>query len=368
MTGFDRFLKMSEEITKRDIFLFLGRVAAMTAFSYVTMTWLMDSLDPSRKQQVKAQERARKLLKSLGIDPKKDVKLTNYEMMIASSLVEPSAMNVGWQDIAGLESVVQELRDTVILPIQKRDLFADSKLNQAPKGVLLHGPPGCGKTMIAKATAKEAGARFINLDVSMLTDKWYGESQKLASAVFTLARKIAPCIVFVDEIDSLLRSRDSHDHEATAMIKAQFMQMWDGLETSDEVVVVMGATNRPRDVDRAILRRMPATFHIGLPNAAQRRAIFQRVMAMEAVNKNIDYIRLSQLTEGFSGSDIRETCRAASVYRMREMARAENVSDTTNLRDITQDDLMNSVSKLKESKVHCGFIVPKLPASVGDLD
>jgi len=357
---------MSEDITKRDIFLFLGRVAAMTAFSYVTMTWLMDSLDPSRKQQIKAQEKAKKLLKSLGIDPKKDVKLNNYEMMIASSLVEPSAMNVGWKDIAGLESVVQELRDTLILPIQKRDLFADSKLNQAPKGVLLHGPPGCGKTMIAKATAKEAGARFINLDVSILTDKWYGESQKLASAVFTLARKIAPCIVFVDEIDSLLRSRDSHDHEATAMIKAQFMQMWDGLETSDETVVVMGATNRPRDVDRAILRRMPATFHIGLPNEAQRRAIFQRVMAMESVNENIDYIRLSQLTEGFSGSDIRETCRAASVYRMRELARATDASEE-NLRNITQEDLFSSVSKLKESKVHCGFIVPKI-SNVGDLD
>ena len=84
---------------------------------------------------------------------------------------------------------------------------------------------GCGKTMIAKATAREAGARFINLDTAVLTDKWYGESQKLAGAVFSLAEKIQPCIIFIDEIDSLLRSRDTHDHEATAMIKAQFMQV-----------------------------------------------------------------------------------------------------------------------------------------------
>jgi len=374
-------IRMSDEvITKREILMLVGRVAVLSAFSYYTLSWLMDSLDPSRKQQLRAQEKAKKLLKSLGIDPKKDVKLTNYEMMIASSLVEPEAMNVGWKDIAGLESVVQELRDTVILPIQKRELFADSKLTQAPKGVLLHGPPGCGKTMIAKATAREAGARFINLDVSVLTDKWYGESQKLASAVFTLARKIAPCIVFVDEIDSLLRSRDSHDHEATAMIKAQFMQMWDGLETTDEIVVVMGATNRPRDVDRAILRRMPATFHIGLPTEIQRKAIFQRVLAMEAVAADIDYVRLSQLTEGFSGSDIRETCRAASVYRMRELASATTsvsvVANTTNeassaatnsLRKINNSDLLNSVSKLRESKVHCGFIAPKM-SGVGGLD
>ncbi|PRD32367.1 UNVERIFIED_CONTAM: atad1 [Trichonephila clavipes] len=137
---------------------------------------------------------------------------------------------------------------------------------QLGRSVLLHGPPGCGKTMIAKATAREAGARFINLEVSSLTDKWYGESQKLAAAVFTLAIKIQPCIIFIDEIDSFLRSRDTFDHEATAMMKAQFMSLWDGLITDPDCqVIVMGATNRPQDVDRAILRRMPSMFHIGLP-------------------------------------------------------------------------------------------------------
>lgn len=110
-----------------------------------------------------------------------------------------------------------------------------------PKGVLLHGPPGCGKTLIAKATAKEAGMRFINLDVAVLTDKWYGESQKLASAVFTLASKLQPCIVFIDEIESFLRSRNAQDHEATAMMKTQFMMLWDGLSTkAGSTVIVMG--------------------------------------------------------------------------------------------------------------------------------
>ena len=111
--------------------------------------------------------------------------------------------------------------------------------------------------------------RFLNLDASALTDKWYGESQKLATAVFTLAVKIQPAIIFIDEIDSLLRSRDTHDHEATAMVKALFMSMWDGLITDNKCcVVVMGATNRPQDVDKAILRRMPASFYIGLPVSA----------------------------------------------------------------------------------------------------
>lgn len=223
--------------------------------------------------------------------------------------------------------------------------------------------------MIAKATAKEAGARFVNLDVSQITDKWYGESQKLATAVFTLAAKLSPCIIFIDEIDSLLRVRDSHDHEATAMVKAQFMQMWDGLETNHEAtVVVMGATNRPKDVDKAILRRMPATFHVGLPDVHQRKAILKRILEMEAVSPDVDYVRLSNLTEGFSGSDLREACRTASVYRMRELMalKAQNSEDDTNvLRDITNEDMLKAIAKLKESKVHCGA---PINFSISDLD
>jgi len=349
---------MAEDaITKKEIISIIARVAAISAVSYLTMKWLLDAIDPTRKQQIQAKERAQKLLKALGVSP--NIKLTNHEMMVASNLVEPSSIQVSWDDIAGLETVIEELRETVILPIKESDLFAHSKLTKAPRGVLLHGPPGCGKTMIAKATAKEAGARFINLDVSQITDKWYGESQKLATAVFTLAAKLSPCIIFIDEVDSLLRSRDTHDHEATAMVKAQFMQMWDGLETSiDATVVVMGATNRPKDVDKAILRRMPATFHIGLPDIHQRKSILMRILEMETVSDDLDYVWLSKLTQGFSGSDLREACRTASVYRMRELmaskAKNEPGSEDAMLREIVNEDMLKAVAKLKESKVHCG--------------
>jgi hypothetical protein len=113
---------------------------------------MVDALDPSRKQKLAAQKRARQLLATLGIPG--DVKLTEYEMLIASQLVDPASINISFKDIAGLEQLVAELRQAVILPIQKRSLFANSSLMAAPKGVLLHGPPGCGKTMIAKATAR----------------------------------------------------------------------------------------------------------------------------------------------------------------------------------------------------------------------
>ena len=229
----------------------------------------------------------------------------------------------------------------------------------APTGVLLHGPPGCGKTMLAKATAREAEARFINLDISSLTDKWYGESQKLAGAVFTLARKIQPCIIFIDEIDSLLRVRTQQDHEATAMIKAQFLQLWDGLSTDTNPVVVIGATNRPKDVDTAILRRMPLTFKLGLPDRSQRREIVSAVMRLEQVDESVDTFRLAKLTEGFSGSDLREVCRSAAMVRVREMSGEED-----SLRPINMEDMLAALGKMRESRVHCGMAGSSSP----DLD
>lgn len=305
--------------------------------------------------------------------PLKIDKLTEYEIMIAAHLVHPEDINVTWDNIAGLEPLVQELRETVILPIQRKELFADSQLTQAPKGVLLHGPPGCGKTLIAKATAKEAGTRFINLDVSILTDKWYGESQKLVSAVFSLAVKLQPCIIFIDEIDSLLRARNSQDHEATAMMKAQFMSFWDGLMTDPGcTVIILGATNRPQDLDRAILRRMPATFHITMPNTAQRKQIIELILENEPIADDLNFQKLAVATEGFSGSDLRELCRNASVYRVRDyMRNSRNTSGDSEdefhdaLRPITMEDLTVSLNKMKESKMHCGIM--SIPSRI-DVD
>ncbi|MPC14615.1 ATPase family AAA domain-containing protein 1-A [Portunus trituberculatus] len=267
--------------------------------------------------QMGRSDHAQEVMRRLGI--KEKISLNEYELMIASQLVEPSQLTTSWRDVAGLTSIIQELRETLILPIQQRNRLQNSKLIQPPKGVLLHGPPGCGKTLLARAVAKEAGARFINLDVASLTDKWYGESQKLSSAVFSLAMKLEPCIVFIDEI-----VRATGDHEATAMMKAQFLQQWDGLATDHgRCVVVMGATNRPQDVDRAILRRMPAAFHIPLPGIEQREEILRLVLREEAVREDADIAGLSRQTEGFSGSDLLELCRTASVYRLRHLLESE---------------------------------------------
>ena len=151
-----------------------------------------------------------------------DLQLTSYEQNIAMELIAPKDIPVSFEDIGGLEDIIEELKESVIYPLTMSKLYSQaSSLLSAPSGVLLYGPPGCGKTMLAKALAHESGACFINLHISTLTEKWYGDSNKLVKAVFSLARKLQPTIVFIDEIDAVLGTRRSNEHEASGMVKAE---------------------------------------------------------------------------------------------------------------------------------------------------
>lgn len=308
-------------ISRAELVSTLAKLIFMGALSYYTLKRMLDVLDPTKKQKKEAQRRAEVLMSRLNLT-QFNGSLNDYELMVASQLIDPQSIDVSWGNIGGLDGIIDDIKSEVILPMKMPEMFSNCPNHRPPTGVLLHGPPGCGKTMLAKATAREAGARFINLEVAMLTDKWYGESQKLAKAVFTLAKKIQPCIIFIDEIDSFLRSRGSNDHEATAMIKAQFMTLWDGIETDESChVIIMGATNRPHDVDRAILRRMPAMYSIGLPNTNKRKAILTAMIDHNALSPSVDLDRIAELTEDYSGSDLRELYRAASMMRVKEYAK-----------------------------------------------
>ncbi|XP_012939116.1 ATPase family AAA domain-containing protein 1 [Aplysia californica] len=330
-------------------------VAASFTLTYLGIKWLTDAMDPTKKEKKLAQAEAQRMLSKLGVQ--NVGKLSDYELCVAANLLDPHSMEVTWGKIGGLENIIQEIQETVILPFQRADLFRNSSLLQPPKGILLHGPPGCGKTMIAKATAKAAGARFINLQVSTLVDKWYGESQKRAEAVFSLAIKLQPTIIFIDEIDSFLRSRSSTDHEATAMMKTQFMSLWDGLTTDPNLrVMIMGATNRPQDVDAAILRRMPSQFYVGMPDSSQRESILQLILQQEDTEE-LNYSQLSQLGEGLSGSDLREACRSAAVAVVHEYVQAHSREleptgngDAEELRRMTMADLQTAIHKVKSTK------------------
>lgn len=341
----------------------LLQLVMLGAFSYFSVKLISNVLDPTQSRKKEAQKKTQVLFTKLNIS---NLKLDEYEVQVASQLIDPNSINVTWSDICGLDNVINKIRSHVILPMKLAPSTPDLRNFRTPTGILLYGPPGCGKTMLAKATAREAGARFINLDVSMLTDKWYGESQKFAKAVFTLARKIQPCIIFIDEIDTFLRSRDSHDHEATLMVKAQFMKLWDGLETERESqVIVMGATNRPRDVDSAILRRMPAMYEINLPSTDERVDILAGMVDHETLDLNVDLNRLAEITEGFSGSDLREMCRAAAMIRLEEFTEsnpdffsrvpnAESESVPNQLRLVTMTDFTNVINQMNANRNNLG--------------
>ncbi|EJC98483.1 AAA-domain-containing protein [Fomitiporia mediterranea MF3/22] len=308
----------SNVMTKKMAFEIAMLIASQVA-AYYTVKWIMESMGPGGERK-SAKARNGDILKRLG---HKDLKLTEYEEAIAAEVIHPDDIDVRFSDIGGLDSIVSSLRESVIYPLVYPSLFSSSSsLLSAPKGVLLYGPPGCGKTMLARALAKESNATFINIAVSSLTNKWYGESNKLIAGLFGLARKVQPSIIFIDEIDSFLRTRSQGDHEVTAMMKAEFMTLWDGLLSASDRILVLGATNRPADIDAAILRRMPKRYPVGLPDKQQRLNILNLMLKGAELAPNFPLNLLAEQTAGLSGSDLKELCREAAMIPVREFLKA----------------------------------------------
>ncbi|KAE8377362.1 P-loop containing nucleoside triphosphate hydrolase protein [Aspergillus bertholletiae] len=331
----------------------LVMVAGTSASAYFLIRYLLSRLDFDPESQKKEEQRRKSaaILRRLdGGDesdedsPRRegkrgrrqkrgDLALNQYEQAIAMDVVAPDDIPVSFEDIGGLDEIIEELKESVIYPLTMPHLYSStSSLLTAPSGVLLYGPPGCGKTMLAKALAHESGACFINLHISTLTEKWYGDSNKLVNAVFSLARKLQPSIVFIDEIDAVLGTRRSGEHEASGMVKAEFMTHWDGLTSANasgepQRVVVMGATNRIQDIDEAILRRMPKKFPVVLPPAPQRFRILSLVLKDTKVDQeNFDLDYLVKAMAGMSGSDIKEACRDAAMAPVRELIREKKAA------------------------------------------
>ncbi|CAG8619437.1 13086_t:CDS:10 [Ambispora leptoticha] len=331
---------------------------------YFAVKFILGSLDPMKDKKKEAKAKSNEVLGKLGI---KDMKLNEYEEIILSEVIFANEISVNFKQIGGLDPIIQSLRESVIYPLCYPQLFkSQSGLLGVPKGVLLYGPPGVGKTMLAKALARESGATFINLHVSTLTDKWFGESNKLVSAVFSVAKKLQPCIIFIDEIDAFLRERRSSDHEVTGMMKAEFMSLWDGLTTDDNTrVIVLGATNRPNDIgsrfikDYAILRRMPKRFAIRLPNEEQRRNILEIMLSDQNLEPDFDYDQLVARTNSYSGSDLKEACRNAAMIPIREYMRSHSTPEG----ELTDIDPKNmNIRPLRFSD----FFVPDCTTNLND--
>ncbi|KAL7108195.1 hypothetical protein ACP275_06G099600 [Erythranthe tilingii] len=324
--------------------------AASAALSCLVMFVGLKQLDPNRDAAKKALEQKKEIAKRLG---RPLVQTNSYEDIVACDVVNPDHIDVKFDTIGGLDGIKEALYELVILPLQRPELFSRGKLLGPQKGVLLYGPPGTGKTMLAKAIAKESGAVFINVRVANLMSKWFGDAQKLVSAVFTLAQKLQPAIIFIDEVDSFLGQRKSTDHEALTNMKTEFMSLWDGFTTDhDARVMVLAATNRPSELDEAILRRLPQAFEIGMPNRKDRVAILKVVLKDEKVEDGIDYDRVAALCDGCTGSDILELCKKAAYFPIRDLLDDEKLGKPSGEpRPLSQADLERVITTTKKTNV-----------------
>ncbi|KAJ8749618.1 hypothetical protein K2173_026267 [Erythroxylum novogranatense] len=256
----------------------------------------------------------------------KDVVTENeFEKKLLADVIPPNEIGVTFDDIGALETVKDTLKELVMLPLRRPELFCKGQLTKPCKGILLFGPPGTGKTMLAKAVATEAGANFINVSMSSITSKWFGEGEKYVKAVFSLASKIAPSVIFVDEVDSMLGRRENPgEHEAMRKMKNEFMVNWDGLRTKDkERVLVLAATNRPFDLDEAVIRRLPRRLMVNLPDAQNREKILKVILAKEDLAADVDLETVANMTDGYSGSDLKNFCVTTAHFPIREILEKE---------------------------------------------
>lgn len=183
---------------------------------------------------------------------------------------------VSWDDIQGLADVKSILNETIVLPALKPEFF--SGIRAPSRGILLYGPPGNGKTMLAKAIASECKSTFFNCSASSLMSKWMGEGEKIMRALFYLAAEKAPAVIFIDEIDSIMGARGGNEHEASRRLKTEFLIQFDGVSSaaaSEKQLLVLAATNRPFDLDEAALRRLTRRIYLPLPDKVARQAIIE---------------------------------------------------------------------------------------------
>ncbi len=269
---------------------------------------------------------------------------------IAGTILTESP-NVKWIDIAGLENCKQSLREAIVLPMAKPELFKGAR--KPWSGILLFGPPGCGKTLLAKAAATECKSTFFSVSSADLLSKWLGESEKLINALFKLARAKAPSLIFIDEIDSVATKRgQGSESGGERRVKTQLLSEIQGVKsTFDKPMLVLGATNRPWDLDIAMLSRFEKKIYVPLPDIPARAAMFKIHTA--GVNMNLgddDFVELAARTEGYSGRDISNLCREVIMIPIRELdvkGLLEDSKQEVTARDLTVNDFLETLDKVK---------------------
>ncbi|XP_043479792.1 fidgetin-like protein 1 [Leptopilina heterotoma] len=261
-----------------------------------------------------------------------------------------SGTKVTWNDIAGLEYAKGVIQEVVVIPMLRPELFTG--LRQPPKGILLFGPPGTGKTLIGKCIASQSKSTFFSISASSLTSKWIGEGEKLVRALFAVARIHQPSVVFIDEIDSLLSQRSETEHESSRRMKTEFLVQLDGAATGDkDKILVLGATNRPYELDEAARRRLVKRLYIPLPELEARVQIVDNLLKNERHElTNEDIEEIGRLADGYSGADVTNLCKEASMGPIRSVPidQMENIRPD-DIRKITIDDFKKALTFVRPS-------------------
>lgn len=331
LSAIAKYLEKYSEV-QCDVFEKESTITARTTTQFVTAKSIDNGNDEYRKSEK--------------IKPKCNVE--DYIIERIEREILETSLNVTWDDIVGLEDIKRVITEIVVWPMQRPDVFTG--LRGPPKGLLLFGPPGTGKTLIGKCIASQCKATFFSISASSLTSKWVGEGEKMVRALFYQARKMAPSVIFIDEIDSLLSQRSENENEGSRRIKTEFLVQFDGASVGDnDRILVIGATNRPQEIDEAARRRLVKRIYVPLPELESRVRMIKQLIDAYKHEINEEGLKdVGRFTEGYSGSDMFSLCREASMGPLREIGDIHKF-DPAEARAINAEDFMTAMKQIRRS-------------------